>query len=50
MTLGYRVCRTGQSTTPYALERLDAKGDVTSVRPASAEEFQLYCLVLRQLP
>ncbi len=50
MQLEFRVRQTGMATSPYALERLDARGQVTSVRPASKEEFVLFCLVKRRIP
>jgi hypothetical protein len=50
MQLEFRVVRTGMTTSPYALERLDKLGCVTAVRPASKEEWTLFCLAMRRLP
>ena len=51
MQLEFRVRKTGMATTPYILEKFDEKRrQVVSTRPASEEEWTLYCLAMRRLP
>jgi hypothetical protein len=47
--LGFRVRKSGMELSPYLLERLDNMGRVTATRPASLEEWTLFCLALRSL-